>query len=132
MIKNYLKTAVRNLFKHKGYTLINILGLAIGMASCLLILLFVRHELSYDGYHQNSDRIYRIAMAARWGGRDFDITVVPAVTAKTMVADFPEVEDAVRFRQRGDYIVKIKSFSPIQLFLNYYPFLCLREMSIVF
>jgi putative ABC transport system permease protein len=108
MIKNYLKTAVRNLFKHKGYTFINILGLAIGMTACLLILLFVRHELSYDGYHQNSDRIYRVAMAARWGGRDFDIAVVPAATAKTMVTDFPEVEDAIRFRQRGDYIVQYK------------------------
>jgi putative ABC transport system permease protein len=111
MIKNYLKTAVRNLFKHKGYTFINILGLAIGMAACLLILLFVRHELSYDGYHQNSDRIYRVAMAARWGGRDFDIAVVPAATAKTMLTDFPEVEDAVRFRQRGDYIVQYKDQS---------------------
>jgi len=111
MIKNYLKTAVRNLFKHKGYTLINILGLAIGMAACLLILLYVRHELSYDGYHQNSDRIHRVSMAARWGGRDFDIAVVPAVAAKTMTADFPEVEDAVRFRQRGDYIVQYKDQS---------------------
>ena len=108
MIKNYLKTAVRNLFKHKGYTFINILGLAIGMTACLLILMFVRHELSYDGYHQNSDRIYRVAMEARWGGRDFDIAVVPAATAKTMVTDFPEVEDAVRFRQRGDFIVQYK------------------------
>ena len=111
MIKNYLKTAVRNLFKHKGYTFINILGLAIGMTACLLILMFVRHELSYDGYHQNSDRIYRVAMEARWGGRDFDIAVVPAATAKTMVTDFPEVEDAVRFRQRGDYIVQYKDQS---------------------
>jgi putative ABC transport system permease protein len=111
MIKNYLKTAVRNLFKHKGYTFINILGLAIGMAACLLIILFVRHELSYDGYHRNSDRIYRVAMAARWGGRDFDIAVVPAATAKAMVTDFPEVEDAVRFRQRGDYIVQYKDQS---------------------
>ena len=112
MIKNYLKTAVRNYFKHKGYTFINILGLAIGMAACFLILLFVRNELSYDGYHQNSDRIYRVAMAARWGGRYFDIAVVPAATAKAMVTDFPEVEDAVRFRQRGDYIVQYtdKSF----------------------
>lgn len=111
MITNYLKTAVRNLFKHKGYTLINILGLAIGLAACLMILLYVRHELSYDGYHQNSDRIYRVSMAARWGGRDFDVAVVPAVTAKTMIADFPEVEDAVRFRQRGDYIVQYRDQS---------------------
>jgi len=111
MIANYLKTAVRSLFKHKGYTFINILGLAIGMAACLLIQLYVRHELSYDGYHKDSDRIYRVSMAARWGGRDFDIAVVPAIAAKTMVADFPEVEDAVRFRQRGDYIVQYKDQS---------------------
>ena len=51
MFKNYLKSALRNLYKHKGYSLINIIGLAIGMACCLLILLYVRHELSYDAYH---------------------------------------------------------------------------------
>ena len=106
MFKNYLKSALRNLFKHKGYSLINIVGLAVGMASCLLILLYVRHELSYDGFHEKSDRIYRIAMEARWGGRDVDIAVQAAPMAKTLVEEYPEVVDAVRFRGRGDYIVQ--------------------------
>jgi putative ABC transport system permease protein len=106
MFKNYLKSALRNLFKHKGYSLINIVGLAIGMASCLLILLYVRHELSYDAFHENADQIYRVAMEARWGGRDFDIAVQAAPMAKTLVAEYPEVVDAVRFRDRGDYIVQ--------------------------
>ena len=56
MLKNYIKTALRNLFKHKGYSLINIVGLAIGMASCLLILLYVQHELSYDNFNEKADQ----------------------------------------------------------------------------
>jgi len=111
MIKNYLKTAFRNLFKHKGFSLINIVGLAIGMASCLLILLFVEHEMSYDGFNEHADRIHRVCMAARWGGRDFDIAVVQAVAAETMKAEFPEIEDTVRFRRRGDYIVQYQDHS---------------------
>ncbi|MFA9453330.1 MAG: ABC transporter permease, partial [Candidatus Aminicenantaceae bacterium] len=111
MFKNYLKSALRNLFKHKGYSFINIVGLAIGMASCLLILLYVRHELSYDAYHENVDQIYRIGMSARWGGRDFDIAVQAAPMAKTMVEEYPEVLDAVRFRDRGAYIVQYGDMS---------------------
>ena len=106
MFKNYLKSALRNLYKHKCYSLINIIGLAIGMACCLLILLYVRHELSYDAYHENSDQIHRVAMEARWGGRDFDIAVSAAPMAKTMVDEYPEILDAVRFRNRGAYIVQ--------------------------
>lgn len=61
MIKNYLKIALRNLAKYKQITLINILGLSVGMAACVIILLFVQYELSYDRYHENADRIYRIS-----------------------------------------------------------------------
>ncbi len=61
MLKNYLKIALRNLARHKQMTLINVLGLAVGMAACILILLFVQYELSYDRYHENADRTYRIS-----------------------------------------------------------------------
>lgn len=61
MIKNYLKIALRNLARYKQMTLINILGLAVGMAACVLILLFVQYELSYDRYHEKADRIYRLS-----------------------------------------------------------------------
>ena len=61
MFKNYLKIALRHLRKQKGHAFINVAGLAVGMACCLLILLYVQHELSFDQYHQNKDRLYRLA-----------------------------------------------------------------------
>jgi putative ABC transport system permease protein len=106
MLKNYIKTAVRNLLKRKGYSLINIVGLAIGMASCLLILMFVNDELNYDTYNDKADRIYRVAGSFFYGGRSFDIAVAPAPMAQVLIDEFPEVENAVRFRQRGRYVFR--------------------------
>jgi putative ABC transport system permease protein len=106
MLKNYIKTAVRNLLKRKGYSLINIVGLAIGMASCLLILMFVNDELSYDTYNEKADRIFRVAGSFFYGGRSFDIAVAPAPMAQVLIDEFPEVEDAVRFRERGLFIFR--------------------------
>jgi putative ABC transport system permease protein len=119
MLKNYIITAVRNLLKRKGYTLINIIGLAIGMASCLLILMFVNDELSYDAYNENADRIYRVAGSFRYGGRDFDIAVAPAPMAQVLIDEFPEVVDAVRFRQRGLYIFRYGENSYQEIRVSY-------------
>ena len=60
MVKNYFKIALRNFLKNKAFSLINIMGLAIGMASCLLIMQYVSFELSYDRFHQNADDLYRL------------------------------------------------------------------------
>ena len=68
MLSNYLKLALRQMRNQKLYTLINILGLAIGMAACIIILLFVQKELSYDRFHENSDRIYRVSR--QWFNED--------------------------------------------------------------
>ncbi len=106
MLKNFIITAVRNLLKRKGYSLINIVGLAIGMASCLLILMFVSDELSYDAYNENADRIYRVSASFLYGGRNLNIAVAPPPMAQVLIDEFPEVEDAVRFRQRGRYIFR--------------------------
>jgi len=62
MIKHYLKVSFRNLWKYKSFSAINILGLAIGMATCLLILQYVSFKLSYDQFHKNADNIYRVVM----------------------------------------------------------------------
>ena len=62
MLKNYLKMAIRNILRHKVYSIINIAGLSVGMACTILILLWVRYELSYDRHHTNADRIYRLGM----------------------------------------------------------------------
>jgi putative ABC transport system permease protein len=62
MLKNYLKITLRNILKYKGYSIINILGLAIGMAACILILIYVQDELSYDNFHKDADRIFRTVL----------------------------------------------------------------------
>jgi len=106
MLINYIKTALRNLFKHKGYSSINIMGLAIGMAACLLIILYVNHELSYDSFNKDADRIYRICFSGRLGGRDFDLCMAPAPMADVVLETYPEVEAAVRFCSQGSMIVQ--------------------------
>jgi putative ABC transport system permease protein len=119
MLKNFIKTALRNLSKRKGYSLINIAGLAIGMASCLLILMFVSDELSYDAFNEKADRIYRVAGAFRYGGRDIDVATAPAPMAKVLIDEFPEVEDAVRFTQRGRFIFRYGENSYKETHLTY-------------
>ena len=70
MIRNYIKTAFRNLLKNKGFTAINILGLALGLATCLLIVFYVFDELSYDRYNIKADRIYRLNNNIKFGGNE--------------------------------------------------------------
>src|SRR5687768_17222080 len=106
MFQNYLKIAIRNLWKNKGFSTINILGLAIGIATCLLITLYVLDELSFDRYHEKSDRIYRLNVDLRFGGGEQKFAVGPDPLAFTMVELYPQVENAVRFRGYGSYVVK--------------------------
>ena len=107
MLKNYFKIALRNIRRSKFFSFINIFGLALGMAACLMIVLYVRHELSYDDYNVDADRIYRVAGSYRWGGRDFDIAVSPPAQARAMLDDFPEVEETVRFSDTESNIVRV-------------------------
>ncbi len=106
MIKNYFKVAMRSLFKNKFYSLLNITGLAIGIASCLMILLFVADELSYDTYYENSENTYRLTMAGALNGSAFDLAVVGPSVGKAMLDDYPEVIDFGRFRQRGSPFIR--------------------------
>jgi putative ABC transport system permease protein len=69
MLPNYLKIAVRNLLKHRTYTLINVAGLAVGLACCTMLLLYVQRELSYDQHHQRLDQIHRILRETRTDDR---------------------------------------------------------------
>jgi len=96
MFANYIKVALRNIVKHKGYSFINIAGLAVGMACCILILLWVRHELSYDRFHANADRIYRLAVSANFAGNTFRAPLACYPAALALKQDYPEVVDAVR------------------------------------
>ncbi len=104
MLKNYLTVALRNIFKHKGYSFINIFGLAVGMASAILIFLFVRYERSYDRFHENVDRIQRIAVRASIGDTKIRQVFTPAILTDTMLENYPEVEYSIRFQDFDDGI----------------------------
>ncbi len=106
MYKNYFKVAFRNLWKNKGFTAINITGLSVGLATCLLILLYVMDELSYDKYNEKADRIYRVDGNLMFGGNHFILAVVPEPMGAAMKKDFPEVEQETRFRNYGGFLVK--------------------------
>ena len=98
MIQNYLNVAIRNLLRHPAYSFINIAGLAIGMAACILILLYVQDELSYDRYHPNEDRVYRIVDDIESGGQTIETAGTPPGWAPALIRDYPEVEQFVRMR----------------------------------
>ena len=108
MLKNYINVAFRNLLKHKFYSLINILGLSIGLTCFLLISLFVSDEMSYDKFHKDADQIYRMDFSGNLNGSEFITAVSSAPAAATMVEEFPEVEEAVRIRETGNWLVKRK------------------------
>ena len=106
MFKNYLKIAFRNLWKNKGFSAINIFGLASGLAICLLILFYVNNELGYDQYNKKADRIYRIDGDLQFGGNHFVLAQVPDPMGAALKQDFPQVEQYVRFRNHGGIMVK--------------------------
>jgi len=103
MLRNYFKVAIRNMIKRKGYTLLNILGLAVGMTVCLIIVLFVQGELSYDNFHLKGDRIYRLVLERKYPGRSTSYAIIPYSTGEAMQKEFPEIEQTVRmFNVAGD------------------------------
>ncbi|MBC8153053.1 MAG: ABC transporter permease [Bacteroidetes bacterium] len=106
MLRNYLKIAWRNLRKQRGLSFINISGLAVGLACCLLITLYVLDELSYDRYNTKADRIYRIHTDVKFGGNDRQSAVSADPVGPTLKQDYPQVEQFVRLHQRGTWLVK--------------------------
>jgi putative ABC transport system permease protein len=106
MIRNYLKTAFRNLRKNKGFTLINVLGLALGLATCLLIVFYVVDELSYDRYNVNADRIFRVNDEIKFGGTERVYASSVPAAAGALKADFPEIQAVTRFRNQGGHKVR--------------------------
>ncbi|MFC1564859.1 ABC transporter permease [candidate division KSB1 bacterium] len=108
MFRNYLKIAIRNILKYKTYSFINISGLAIGLASCVLVLLYVENEYSYDRFHENFERIFRIDRkeAVRSGWKPW--IDVSGDTGAWMKQDYPEVENYVRIKSLPLYNYKIR------------------------
>jgi putative ABC transport system permease protein len=106
MFKNYLKIALRNVRRQKAYAFINIAGLAMGMACCILIVSFISTELSYDRFHKNANQIYRLGIDASLGGNQIFMPISNSPAPPTMVEDYPEVLAAVRIRPLGKVSIK--------------------------
>ncbi len=104
MLNNYLKIAARNLLKYKGHSLINIIGLAIGLASCILIALYIRYELSYDRFFSDGDRLFRVTMSLTVDGK-LDRSASIEFPIAPLLRQFPEVKEAARLTNFSKYIM---------------------------
>ncbi|MGH7493758.1 MAG: ABC transporter permease [bacterium] len=100
MLKNYLKIALRNLIKHKAYSFINIVGLAIGIGCCMLILVYVQDELRYDRFHAHAERIYRVVASTSEDGQPTNANGAFS-WSEALHKDFPEIEQVARFHKMG-------------------------------
>ena len=96
MLKNYFNVAIRNILKHKFFSAINILGMTIGVTACLLIILYITDELSYDKFHTNAERIYQVGLHGKVGGQDLKTASTCPPMAAALVSDIAEVEAATR------------------------------------
>jgi putative ABC transport system permease protein len=101
MFNNYFKIMVRNLLKRKIFTLINLLGLAIGMAVCLLLVLFIKNEFGYDDFHERGDQVYRVAIERKYPGRSAYLGEIPQSVGQAIKHEFPEVLESVRMLSFG-------------------------------
>lgn len=107
MLKNYLKIALRNLRRHKAYSYINIGGLAIGVACCLLIFLYIHDELNYDSFHEKADRIFRINTDIKLGPTELNIPVVSDMMGQLLKQDYPQIEEYTRiYNFDGDKLIR--------------------------
>jgi putative ABC transport system permease protein len=117
MLRNYLKIAYRTLRSRPGVTTINVLGLAVGLAACLLIGLWIKHELSYDDFHPDAEDTYRITARVKMGDMDLEAPLSPGPMAPTLTDEFPSAEAATSFLMTQSATVRVgdRSFRETQL-----------------
>lgn len=106
MFKNFLIDGIRRFRKQTGYVLLNIGGLAVGLASFLFIALYVINELSYDRFHKNYENIYRVKVIGRMAGGEINQAITAAPMAQVILKDYPEIIKVTRVRQMGDWLIK--------------------------
>ena len=109
MFKNYLKVALRVIKRHKGYSLINIIGLSIGMACCIFILLWIQDELSYDKFHENADEIGRVITHQQSEDGTQSAALSPPPLAEYLVSGYPEIVNATRLRIHNNWMMKTEN-----------------------
>ncbi|MCF1714851.1 ABC transporter permease [Flavihumibacter sp. RY-1] len=106
MLFNYFKIAFRNLLKYKGFSAINILGLAVGMASAILIFLWISHEISYDRFHEKKDRIFEAWNKGSFNGKVSCWNTTPKILASALQSDIPEIETTTRVNWADNYLTR--------------------------
>lgn len=105
MFQNYIKIALRQLWRYKGYSFLNIFGLAVGLGCCILIMLYVRDELSYDRFHNNSENIYRITSELKSANRPTaNLAATPPALGPVLKNDFPEISAATRLKAQSFFV----------------------------
>ena len=110
MFRNYLKVALRNILRYKGQSLINIIGLSLGLAVCLLLFLWVQFESSYDRFNGKADRIYRVIFQEKKDGQIRRIATCPAPLAPALIKEFPWIQRVVRF-DKTNFLVECNNKS---------------------
>ena len=105
MIRNYINVIIQNLVRNKTYSLINILGLSTGLACCILMFLFIQHQLSFDKFNLNAKNIYRITSIFAEGKEKKELAVTPPPWAPLMKKDYPEIKEYVRLLKSEKAIV---------------------------
>jgi putative ABC transport system permease protein len=106
MLKNFFKITIRNILRQKVYSVINIAGLAIGIACSIIITAFILHELSYDKFHDKADRIYRLILDGKIGEEEMLSAWTPVPAAAAFVGEFPEVTDAARLEEWDNMLIR--------------------------
>jgi len=107
MFRNYLKTAMRSFSRQKGYVMINMIGLAVGIAASLLIFIFVQYHLNFDNFHEKGDRIQRVLLDGKIGGQEVLAAYTAPVIGPTMKQEFPEVEKVSRMNVWGKSLLRL-------------------------
>lgn len=117
MFQNYFKVAIRNILKYKFFSAINILGMTIGITACMLIVLYMQDELSYDRFHSKGDKMYRVNLNARVAGQEISTATTCPIMAVTLVDEIPEIEEATRIASpfsKDQVVIKYKELAFIQ------------------
>ncbi|HEY9048971.1 MAG TPA: ABC transporter permease [Ohtaekwangia sp.] len=134
MFSNYFKVAFRNILKYKFFSFINIIGMTIGVSACLLIILYVSDELSFDKFHSKADRMYQMALHGRIAGQEIYTSTTCPPMAAALVTDIPEIEEATRLDGYGLAAVKYgeKAFTEDKLFYadsNFFQFFSFKLLE---
>ncbi|MDJ1467863.1 ABC transporter permease [Xanthocytophaga flava] len=108
MLHNYIKIALRNLWKNKGFSLINIIGLAVGISICLLIVVYIQSELGYDRFNEKADRIYRMVLERRYPGRSTSYSIIPHSIGEAVQKEYSEVQQCMRMYADGGNTIFIR------------------------